>query len=156
MLARNHQQTIVSFDFVTINKIMKRIFALFLIAISFVSCELEDDARDSVLQLGPIESVTMPERYKVDSVSKIMIRYVQPSTCHIFTGFYYERFAATRTVAIQFNKLNQNNCEVLNDPPFEVSLNFEPKAPGNYVFRFWTGFNQSGAETYLTEEVIVP
>ncbi|MBF0694072.1 MAG: hypothetical protein IR153_03315 [Flavobacterium sp.] len=135
---------------------MKKVFALLILAISFVGCELEDDERSSVPQLGPIEDVTMPARYKVDSVSKIVIRYRQPSTCHIFTGFYYERFSTTRTVAIQFNKLNRNNCEPLNEPPFETELNFEPQASGAYTFKFWTGFDEAGAETYITEEVVVP
>ncbi len=136
---------------------MKKIFAILLLAFAVTSCDIEGDNDNTVLELGMVEEFTMPERFKVDSISRIMIRYTQPSACHIFNGFYYEPQGNMRTVAIEFLRLNESNCNTeINTDIYEVSLNFRPLSPGTYLFKFWTGVDENGNETFTQAEAVVP
>jgi hypothetical protein len=136
---------------------MKKVFALLLLAISFVSCDIEGDENSAVLELGPIHEVTMPTAFKVDSISQIMVRYYQPTSCHMFNGFYYDAQANTRTVAIEFLRLNQDNCDTAVDvEPYEVALNFKPLTAGTYLFKFYSGTDANGEETFVEAEAVVP
>ncbi|HEX9981503.1 MAG TPA: hypothetical protein VGB50_13160 [Flavobacterium sp.] len=132
---------------------MKKIaFALFA-AFLMIGCDVGED-RPTVVVIGPVEDVTMASTYKVDSVSKIMIRYKRPSDCHIFNGFYYTAEDFQRNVAVQFAKLDEPNCQP-DDTEYEIPLNFKPTAAGTYTFKFWNGRETDGTDTFIETEAIV-
>lgn len=134
---------------------MKKIFfTLFIIVVTVTSCTLYDEPNQ--FEILAVESVVMPESYRVDSTSQIAVRYRRPTTCHIFNGFYYDINDFTRTVAIESLKLDQDNCTDATETLLEVPLDFEPKKPGNYTFKFYTGTNiTSGEDEFINYEVEV-
>ncbi len=133
---------------------MKKLVLLLMIALAVISCDLSADEPTEYV-IAPIQEVTMPERYSVDSISEIRIRYQRPSTCHFFNGFYYDAIDHTRTVAIHFAKLNQTNCTNATDV-YEVPLNFKPVESGTYIFKFWTGSNEDGTDQFTEYTAVVP
>lgn len=123
------------------------------LALAVSSCSVGDDANSEFVVL-PVDGVIMPNKYKVDSVSVITVKYRRPTNCHIFNGLYYDINSNTRTVAVNAVKLAQNNCPDDSETLFEVPLNFRPTADGAYVFKFWIG-DVNGVEQYLSYDVEV-
>ncbi len=133
---------------------MKKLFFVLMIAASAISCDAVSEDNGTQYYISPIETATMASAYKVDSTSQIMIQYKRPTQCHIFNGFFYSVEGNTRTVAVEFAKLQQAEC--LTDPTtYEIPLNFKPTAAGTYTFKFWSGTNSQGVDTYIEEQAIV-
>ncbi|RZJ31968.1 MAG: hypothetical protein EOO48_00480 [Flavobacterium sp.] len=134
---------------------MKKIILLVLGAFSIISCDLGSGEANAEFVLAPVQDVTMPATYKVDSVSVITVRYKRPDDCHIFNGYYYNPEGMTRTCAIEFAHLtNQSNC-VADEEVYEVPLNFRPVTAGIYTFRFWDGTNPDGSQHFFEAEADV-
>ena len=132
---------------------MKKLVLLFVAAVALISCDTgNEDSTQFVL--GPVQDVTMPSTFKVDSVSEIMIRYKRPDDAHIFQGFYYEAVGFNRTIAIQYARLNQAN-PAADDQVYEVPLRFQPRQAGTYVFKFWDGSNQDQTDHFYVAEAVV-
>ena len=125
-----------------------------MIALTVISCDFSSDEPTEYI-IAPVQDVTMPASYKVDSISEIKIRYQRPTSCHFFNGFYYDIADKTRTVAIYFAKLNQSNCNPVSDV-FEVPLNFKPMQSGTYIFKFWDGSNEDGTDHFTEYIAVVP
>ncbi|RTY95960.1 hypothetical protein [Flavobacterium sp. GT3R68] len=133
---------------------MKKLVFLMIFALALGSCSVGDDTNSEFVVL-PAEGAVMPNKFKVDSVSVITVKYRRPTNCHIFNGFYYDVNGTTRTVAINAVKLHQNNCQDDSETLFEVPLNFRPTTDGSYVFKFWIGDDANGMEQYLSYDVEV-
>jgi hypothetical protein len=132
---------------------MKKLVLLILMGFTVISCDLGSEEGTKYV-LGPVQDVTMASAYKVDSVSEIMVRYKRPNDCHLFQGFYYSAVESTRTVAIQYAKLD--NPSYQDDPTiYEVPLRFQPSSPGTYVFEFWDGTDTNGQDHFFVAEAIV-
>ncbi len=97
----------------------------------------------------------MPSKFAKDSITNIPVKYLSPSTCHVFNNFYYDAYQFDRIVAIETVKLNQNNCQADNETVVEVQLKFRPVTLGTYHFKFWTGENDLGEDQYLEYNVVV-
>ncbi len=125
-----------------------------MIVFTVISCDLSADEQTEYT-VGPVQEVTMPENYKVGSISEIKIRYQRPTSCHFFNGFYYNAVDNTRTVAIYFAKMKQTDCIEVASDIYEVTLNFKPERSGTYIFKFWDGANEDGTDhfTEFTAEV---
>ena len=125
-----------------------------MLAIASVSCDVGSGDDNSTFVLGPVQDVTMPNRFKVDSTSQIMVRYKRPDDAHIFQGFYYQAAGTTRTVCIQYARLDEAS-PALDNQVYEVPLNFRPSQPGVYVFKFWDGSNQDTTDHFYVAEAVV-
>lgn len=133
---------------------MKKIFLMLALAIFAVSCSVSDDEGTQFF-IAPLQDVTMPTAYKVDSISKIVIRYKRPTVCHLFNGFYVASNQFNRDVAVRFVKVQQNDC-TSDDTVYEVPLDFQPTVAGTYHFKFWTGRNLDGTDVYTEYDAVVP
>jgi hypothetical protein len=133
---------------------MKKI--VFLIAFSFVlfSCDVSEEQAYSY-EINPVYQVIMPTEFAKDSVTNITVKYKRPSSCHLFSDFYYESFEFVRTVAIESIKVEQDNCQTDNQTILEMPLPFLPKSIGTYHFKFWTGTDVQGVDNYLEYDVVV-
>jgi hypothetical protein len=132
---------------------MKKLVLLVLMGFTAISCDLGNDDNTEYV-LGPVQDVTMASAYKVDSVSEIMVRYKRPNDCHVFQGFYYSASGMTRTVAIEYAKLDYENYQ--DDPTiYEVPLRFQPRYPGTYIFNFWDGTDTNGQDHFFVTEAVV-
>ena len=134
---------------------MKKLWILCMMSAVLIACAPGDDDYP-VFVLGPIQEVEPPASYRVDSISEFTIRYSRPNTCHLFNGFYYVPNGLTRTVAVEYAKMDRTDCEVEQNPVYEVPLRFKPRNSGTYLFRFWDGQNSDGSNHYLEIEAIVP
>lgn len=134
---------------------MKRIFVLLSLFFVLSSCNLDDEPRNENVLL-PVEDVVMPTEFHLNEVAQIVVKYRRPTTCHLYNGLYYLAEGYTRTVAVNFVKLNENNClDASDEGPFEVSLNFKPTELETYHFKFWLGVNDNGQDEFLEYDVEV-
>jgi hypothetical protein len=134
--------------------IMKKI--VFLIALSFVffSCDVSEE-QNYTYEINPVYQVIMPTEFAKDSVTNITVKYKRPSSCHLFSKFYYESYGFERKVAIENIKVEQDNCQTDNETVLEMPLKFLPNAIGTYHFKFWTGTDTQGVDHYLEYDVVV-
>ncbi len=134
---------------------MKKIFFLFLLGISLISCELNNYDDGYSLELLPVAKVEMPLTFAKDSLTNIPVKYLRPSNCHFFEDFYYQKNDFTRTIAIYCSKLNKDNCQSFQNDTIEVPLKFRPTELGTYQFKFWKGVDVQGQDIYEPYQVEV-
>lgn len=135
---------------------MKHIFFYFLLALSLVSCSVEnDDNADFYYEILPVESVDIPSEFTLGETYEMHVSYLRPSTCYAFNDFYYVSELNQRTVAIINTVYPNSQCDDLVDEIVEVTFNFVVNNNGTYVFRFWQGEDENGNDTYYIVEVPV-
>ena len=134
---------------------MKKIVALIGIFMLMISCSTNDDQPNVHFELLPVESVVMPAEFYANTENEIKISYLQPTSCHGFDGFYYDKVDTTRTVAIQSFVLEQSNCTTLTNEIKEKSLMFKPLDPGTYLFKFWKGKDSNGEDIFEEYSIVV-
>lgn len=133
---------------------MKKILFLLLVSSLLFSCEVSDDQNYSY-EINPVFQVIMPTEFAKDSVTNITVKYKRPSSCHLFSKFYFESNGFVRNVAVENIKVEQDNCQTDNQTVLEMPLPFLPKTLGTYHFKFWTGANEQGVDNYLEYDVVV-
>jgi hypothetical protein len=131
-------------------------FVFFLIMISMVvSCTLDDEPKSDSVAL-PIESVIIPSDWPLNQLGAIKVTYRRPTTCHLFNGFNYQYTDEfTRTVNIEAIKFNDDNCIDASAESYEVDLQFKPTEFGIYHFKFWSGVDENGNNTFLEYDIDV-
>lgn len=134
---------------------MKRLLFLCIILITVWSCSIDNDGTEYSFEFIPIEGVTIPEEFKLDSVYQIDVTYYRPTSCHGFHDFYYVAEGFERSVAVINIVYDNSSCEPLNDQLIEKSFNFHAIYDQTYVFKFWQGEDETGEDVYLTYEVPV-
>ena len=133
---------------------MKKIFLLLAIVLAFAGCDLEDEGIKIHSELLPIESVTLPTEFKKDSIYELPFTYINPSTCHVFERFYYEKDSNKRTIAVLTTVIEQDNCKGVTVNPLEKFLSFKPTTESSYVFKIWKGKDTNGNDVF--EEIEIP
>ncbi len=133
---------------------MKKIISAIAIGFLFISCDLGDEDT-SRLEILPVSTVDMPTAFAKDSITKIPVKYIRPTTCYLFNNFYYDKYMFNRTVAIYAINLNENGCQDDNVTLVEVPLSFKPSELGTYHFRFWTGEDALGVDQFIEYDVLV-
>jgi hypothetical protein len=132
---------------------MKKLIALFSLVFVLFSCSLDDNNNPNVrYELLKTEEVTIPDVFILGDTAEILVRYKKPSSCHGFDGFYYDKDGFTRTIAVQNYVIEDPNCQNLTDEIKQETLRFQPTATGMYTFKFWTGKDANGVNTYLEFE----
>lgn len=132
---------------------MKKAVILLTLILVIVSCSLDDTPKSESVSL-PVESVIIPSEWPINQLGAIKITYRRPTTCHLFNGFNYQiNDEFTRTVSIEAIKLNDNNCIDASAESYEVELNFKPTELGIYHFKFWSGIDENGNNTFLEYDV---
>ncbi len=133
---------------------MKNIFVIALFSLLLFSCETPEN-EVSKIDLVPVGEVMMPTRFAKDSITEIEVTYTRPTSCHIFTDFYYKIEGNERTVALYCAKLNQDNCTTDVPYPTTVPLRFKPAALGTYHFKFWTGVDEQNIDQFIEYDAVV-
>jgi len=140
---------------------MKKFVTLFILsavfAFTFASCNVSDDYNsDFDFELVAVDSVSVPETFVLGETKQIKVYYKRPTTCHYYNGFYYEKNLNTRTVALQMAVLtNTATCTPLEEDVQEASFNFYVSNPGSYYFKFYTGTDAEGQNTFIEYEIPV-
>ena len=135
---------------------MKRLFASLFVAFIAFSCNISDDSDYVYYEFVPVSEVFVPTELEVNQVYEINLTYERPSNCYAFHNIYYNHESAfERTVAVICSVIENNNCEELDDPNYDVSFNFKPTSIGTYTFYFWQGVDENGESQFITVEATV-
>ncbi|MCF7559650.1 hypothetical protein L3X39_03300 [Sabulilitoribacter multivorans] len=134
---------------------MKKLLALSLTLVLFVSCSLNDDTVSYSFEILPVESVDIPSEFQLGETYPITVSYFKPSTCHSFKEFYYLKENNERTVAPITYVFEDNSCSTLENELVEATFNFIVTSNGSYIFKFWQGEDSQGEPIYLIIEVPV-
>ncbi|WP_282786315.1 hypothetical protein [Flavobacterium croceum] len=120
----------------------------------FISCNPNDDTDNFVTNVYPVNTVEMPNKFAVDSITQIPLTFNRPSSCHFLDGFYYEKSDFTRTVAVLLTANRDQACQTVVTPTQTV-LKFKPQVQGTYHFKFWKGENPQGIDEFFEYDVVV-
>jgi len=142
---------------------MKKLVPILMLAVitlfTFSSCDLEDDSPNYHFEFMPVDHVIVPESFVMGQTYTIKAYYRRPTTCHFEQGFYYERDLNTRTFALQARVLNENDCSPIAEDSalLEAKFDFFVNSNGSYLFKFYTGEDEEGENTFIEYEIpVVP
>jgi hypothetical protein len=133
----------------------KRIFVFLSMFVLFGCSKSDDIVLQYRYEFLPIESYDLPDYFIFGQTYNLNFYFQRPSTCHRFSGFYYEIEENTRTVAIQSLVINNPNCQPLS-PQGQLStapMSFRVEQHGQYVFKLFKGKDDDGNIIY--EDVII-
>lgn len=129
------------------------VYCAFLCAI--VSCSLgDDDYQKFHFEVLPIESVDIPNEFNLGETYPITVSYYRPSSCYQFNDFYYVSELNQRTVAV-INTVYEDRVCTQVEELVDATFNFIVNSNGTYVFKFWQGEDENGADLYYIVEVPV-
>lgn len=142
------------------NAYMKKLLLIFILAFALNSCTSEGNSPRVSYELIAIKRCIMPDSFVLGETYDLQMFYEKPTSCHYYKGIYFEKEGNTRIVAIQSGLVESNDCITYdyNNPitPGESSAHYSFKVTEHqaYIFKFWTGRNEQGENTYY--EVKVP
>ena len=132
---------------------MKKLVLLVSILFLFNSCQLDDN--DFHVEILPVHSVEMPAEFELGAVYQITMEYYRPTNCHSPYGIYYEKDLNIRTCAIKNLVEERGNCAPVENVLVQETFTFKVTNTGNYIFKFWTGEDTEGNDTFLEYDIPV-
>lgn len=133
---------------------MKKLIFISFLLCSLVSCNISDDNPNYTTVALPIDSVELPDTFLFGETHEITITYTKPTGCYFFNNLLYEIDGNQRDVAVIATFFPDEVCTqstVVED----FTFNFKVTSADSYTFRFWTGPDENGVDTYLIVEVPV-
>ena len=129
---------------------MKKILFAFFSLILMLSCS--DDDTNYHYEFLPIVEAEVPNEFEFGKIYNIIVKYIRPDDCYIYSDILYEYDFDARNVAVISTVIEDNNCEILD---IEERLTFRVQAlqTSPYIFKFWQGEDDNGQDTYLIYEV---
>ncbi|CDF81169.1 conserved hypothetical protein [Formosa agariphila KMM 3901] len=146
---------------------MKKLLLLFVAALTLASCDTNDDYSNFYYEYVPTEEADVPAEMEIGKIYRIHVDYIAPTTCYQYVNLDYNKSIEDiddldgnpietniRTIGIVNRVFEDDACEV-SDATKQVFFDFEPRAEGPYVFRFWVGEDEEGENIYLEYETEV-
>lgn len=135
---------------------MKKYLLLLLISITFAGCSLEEEnVRNVVYKMVPVESVIVPEEFVQGEEYTIVMNYRLPTNCHSFYGTEYELDQSTAYFGILTAYTERQECQDISSEIIQASFQFTATRSEKYTFKFWKGVDEEGNVLYLTKEIPV-
>ncbi|MFY7987953.1 MAG: hypothetical protein ACOVNP_03655 [Flavobacterium sp.] len=132
---------------------MKKLILLVSILFLFNSCQLDEN--NFSVEILPVHNVEIPSEFVLGEVYQITMEYYRPSNCHSPYGVYYEKDLNVRTCAVQNLVEERGNCAPVQNILVRETFNFHVTNTGNYIFKFWTGTDDNGDDTFITYDIPV-
>ncbi|MBT8185011.1 MAG: hypothetical protein KJN76_09225 [Eudoraea sp.] len=139
---------------------MKKALLFFLCCSSMVfnSCSLDDGEEKFHFVPLQITAAELPESFMLNQTYQIKVTYATPNGCTSFEGFDItesgtEYNEVRNVVAIGAERENEQCTQVVEE--VETTFSFLCLYSKTYVFRFWTGQDESGASEFFEVEVPV-
>ncbi|WP_445718571.1 hypothetical protein [Flavobacterium sp.] len=132
---------------------MKKLVLLVSLLFLFNSCQLDEN--NFTVEILPVHTVEIPSEFVLGEVYQITMEYYRPSNCHSPYGVYYEKDLNTRTCAVQNLVEERSNCAPVENILVQETFNFHVTNTGNYVFKFWTGTDDQGNDTFIIHDIPV-
>lgn len=134
---------------------MKNLFLTLFSLVFITSCSLDDDKNPKYhYEILKVDSFVVPASFTMGETAVITVKYLKPTDCHFFDGFYYEKDLNKRIVAVQSRVLQEQSCPTLTGVIVEKTFNFKATSNGTYVFKFYKGKDANGAD--LFDEIEIP
>jgi hypothetical protein len=134
---------------------MKKLFLAFFAFVLFSSCSLDEHNGPKFhYEILKVDSYVVPASFTLGESAPITVRYLKPTECHFFDGFYYEKDLNKRTIAVQTRVMQEETCLPLINEVVVKSFNFLPTSNGTYIFRFYKGVDANNIDVF--EEVEIP
>ena len=134
---------------------MKKLILALFIVVFITSCSLDDDNNPKYhYEILKVDSFIVPAFFTLGETAEIKVKYIKPTECHYFDGFYYEKDLNKRIVAVQSRVLQEPSCLALNNIIVEKTFNFKATSNGTYIFKFYKGKDANGLN--LFEEIEIP
>lgn len=137
---------------------MKKLALLFLVAVSLVSCSLDDSNQPIYhYEILPVESFQVPDTFDFGAIYQVKLFFKYPTLCHSNGGIYFDRHLNERIFAIQSTVYDGQNCEPIDEEENELkelSVNFQVVNRETYLFKFYKGKDENGNNIF--EEVEIP
>ncbi|MGZ5274038.1 MAG: hypothetical protein ACXWCA_06975 [Kaistella sp.] len=137
---------------------MKTIFKFSLpvfIVFSLISCN-ERLEGDEIQHTEPvkIDSVKIAQdTMDIYSIQSIKTYSQYSSQCEGFYGYDYQHTAPLERKIVSYKFKTSANCGELATRTSQI--NFRPQEAGTYLFRFWTGKDAGGTNTWLERTIVV-
>lgn len=136
--------------------IMKlRLMFFAVMTLVFSSCEVEEEGLRVSYEILPIEEVVLPNTFNFGQEYAIPVKFVNPTTCHVFSGFDVDAHLNERTISLVAAKLDGGNCEDQSQLQVEQDLYFKAASNGSYILKFYKGMDSDGEPLYLEYEIQV-
>ena len=139
---------------------MKKALLFFLCCASLVinSCSLDDGEEKFHFVPLQITAAELPESFRLNQTYQIKVTYVTLNGCTSFEGFDItdsdtEYNEVRNVVAIGAERENEQCTQVVQE--VETTFSFLCLYNKTYVFRFWTGEDESGESQFFEVEVPV-
>lgn len=133
---------------------MKKIALFLVLMTSLLSCSVDEPDRYTNYIL-PIDSYTLPSTFTVGATHEVKLKFQKPTACYNYRGIYYYSENNTRTIAIYADVKDGESCTQVLPPLSEVSFNFVPSTAGTYIFKFYKGKDDAGADVFEDVEITV-
>ena len=134
---------------------MNKFFYIMLLLLTTISCSVEDNEQEYVIENMPVESVFLPQTFVFGQTYSVTMTYNRPSTCHGYDGILYTKEGNVRTFAIQNIVVTGDFCENLTDELAETTFDITINEMEPYLLKFWQGTNDSGEDVFLEYEIMV-
>ena len=136
------------------NTMFKSIFAAFVV-FSLASCNDRLEG-DEILSTEPvkIDSVKIAQDTMDIYTTQTIKTYSQFSTqCEGFYGYDYQHIAPLERKVISYKFKTSASCGEMATRTSQI--NFRPQETGTYLFKFWTGKDAAGANTWVERTIVV-
>jgi len=132
-----------------------RVLLLLLLSLTLVSCELDLDSEDVAFEKVAIFDVEAPNSLTVNFEYNISFHYALVDGCRSFYNVEFESPSEGVREITAFIEVNSNqNCTSIYVEE-QHTFQFKPTQQGDYVFKFWTGVDASGADVFEIKEISV-
>lgn len=143
---------------------MKKLVLLFAVTFGLMSCDIDDDGPNLLLELAEITEVDIPETFESGESYDIGVTYLLPSACHTFYSFDARQAQGEEDPEIFVRVItsydaNQTECsedeEDLSEEKTLRDVTITGEVGTVYTFNFWIGEDEDGEHLYHTIEVPV-
>lgn len=136
-------------------KFLKTVLFALMLALTFNSCSIDDNAPDYSFEILPIESFSVPEQFETGGIYTITVQYQLPTNCHEFSGIYFEKQSDTRIIGVTSKFPENAVCDASVPALRTTTFEFEC-TPGyqHYIFKFYKGKDENGNAIF--QEVAIP
>ncbi len=140
---------------------MKRLYVILsasILALFGLSCSLDDDSTNFHYATLKTVSAVLPDTFELGRVYNIDVKLLRPDECTYSETFKVDRdftdSTNIRIVSAVGIVLDEEDCPVANDE-IQDTFRFEVLYTEPYIFRFYTGDDESGEAEFLEIEVPV-
>jgi len=133
----------------------KWFISFLIIGLGIASCLDDEPTLNAVYNYKAIDSVRIGEIHPARQVTEIKTFYTQTNSCEYFFDYEYQILGNERNVMMVTAKNEEPGCEPQSrvDSSF---LQFKPESGGTYRFRFWSGTDENGQDTFIIREIEIP